>query len=54
MPTYLRILLLHMASPDCQMSFEKKLAVLKSMKEENGLEIDLDEFSNVINPSNES
>ena len=51
MPTYLRELLFEqMASPNCQ----DKLAVLKTMKEDHGEEIDLDEFSNVLNPSNES
>ena len=54
MPPYLRqILLEQMASPDCTMSQEEKLAVLKTMKEDHGEEIDLEEFSNVLNPSDE-
>ena len=55
MPTYLRELLFEqMASPNYQVTLEDKLVVLKSMKEDHGEEIDLDEFSNVLNPSNES
>ena len=47
-------MLLQIASPDCQRTLEEILAVLKTMKEGHGEEIDLDEFSNVLNPSNES
>ena len=55
MPPYLtKLLFEEMASPYCQVTLEHKLAVLKTMKEDHGEEIDLDEFSNVLHPSNES
>ena len=49
-----KLLFEQMVSPNCQVTLEDKLVVLKSMKEDHGEEIDLDEFSNVLNPSNES